>query len=56
MEYAATLLAIDSGLLQALVENGGKPLSAQELGEKTKMEPLLISKRLGVGPWMNADM
>ena len=44
MEYAATLLAIDSGVLRALVENGRKPLSAQELSKKTKMEPLLISK------------
>ncbi len=44
MEYAATLLAIDSGVLQALVDNGRKPLSAQELAKKSKMDPLLISK------------
>ncbi len=31
-------------MLQALVENGGKPLSVQELAEKTKAEPLLISR------------
>lgn len=38
------LLAIESGVLHALVENDGKPLSAQELAEKTKADSLLISK------------
>lgn len=44
MEYISILLALESGVLQALVENGGKPLSVQELAEKTKAEPLLMSK------------
>ena len=33
-------------MLRALVENDGKPLSVQELVEKTKADPLLISKYL----------
>lgn len=56
MEYAATLLAIDSGVLQALVDNGRKPLSAQELSKKTKMDPLLICKNLRVRQWISADL
>ena len=34
-------------MLQALVGHGGKPLSVQELAEKTKADPLLTSK----SPW-----
>jgi hypothetical protein len=30
--------------LEALVDNGRKPLSAQELAKKSKTDPLLISK------------
>lgn len=44
IEYISTLLAVESGVLQALLENGGKPLSVQELAEKTKAEPLLITR------------
>ncbi|MCJ1416203.1 hypothetical protein MMC32_002538 [Xylographa parallela] len=43
-EYISTLLAIESGVLQALVESGVKPLSVQELAEKTKADPLLITR------------
>lgn len=43
-EYIGIILAIESGVLQALVGTGGKPLSAQELAVKTKADPLLISK------------
>ncbi|MCJ1285680.1 hypothetical protein MMC26_005021 [Xylographa opegraphella] len=42
VDYISTLLAIESGVLQALVESGETPLSAQELAEKTKAETLLI--------------
>lgn len=44
MEYASTILAIESGVLQALVDSSEKPLSAQELAAKTNVNPLLISK------------
>ena len=44
MEYASTILAIESGVLQALVDSNGKPLSAKELAAMTDVNPLLISK------------
>ena len=44
MEFISILLAVETGVLQALVSCAGRPLSAQELAAKTAVDPLLISK------------
>ncbi|KAL8791853.1 MAG: hypothetical protein Q9195_005515 [Heterodermia aff. obscurata] len=46
VEFISTLLAVESGVLQALVDSAGKPLSAQELAAKTKVDPLLITSKI----------
>ena len=43
LEWTSILFAVATGVLPLLVENGGKPLSVEELAEKTKADPLLIS-------------
>ena len=44
MEHLCILIAIQSGLLEAIVEKDGASVSAAELAKKTGVEELLIGE------------